>query len=217
MSDVFREIQEDLRLERYRALARRFWPYALAAVILGLVSIGGHAIWDNARTARQIAEADRYADAIEALREGRGGEAIADLASLAREARQGYAVLSRLTEATALAVGGDISGAVAVYDLIIADEGVPAHYRDLSRILAANLLLDQGPTSGIQRRLGDLVEGSSSWRHLAWEIEAHLADRDNDMTLARERFQTLADDDEAPPGVRARAREMLSLYGEADS
>lgn len=216
MSEVFREIEEDLRLERYRALALRYWRHAVAAVVLVVGGLGGHAIWTDIRDDRRASEADRYAAALAALTNGREAEAAADFNGLAREAKEGFRVLARISEAGALALSGDADAARAIYDRVAEDDGVAPHFRDLARLRAALLLLDHGSADDIRSRIGDLVEGDGPWRHLAREIDAHLAYRDSDPERARNLFRGIVGDPEAPPGVRARAREMLALWGGRD-
>ena len=59
-----------------------------------------------------------------------------------------------------------------------------------------------------------LTADSSPWRFTALELTGLLAHRANDDTKAKTIFAKLADDREAPQGVRARAAEILaSLRG----
>ncbi len=231
MSDLLREINEDLRLERLRRLGRRYGPAAVAAAVMVAVLVGGWYLWQNRLQERRAANADHYASIITDLardRAGGTGEAdrpappsalpIADLVDLAHEAEPGYALLASLSAAAARAGAGDQAGALALYDAVAGDEGVPPHYRALADLQAALLLLDHGAAAIIRDRTARLTrDPEGPWYALAREINAHLAYRESDIETARSEFQALAADASAPSGVRSRARRMLQLWPDSES
>ena len=56
---------------------------------------------------------------------------------------------------------------------------------------------------------------TSPWRFSAREMSAVLAARAGDKDKARTLFQQLADDSQAPAGVRSRAADLATLYGKS--
>lgn len=223
MSEVFREIEEDLRLERYRALAVRYWRPAAAAAVLLVGAIGGSLVLAEIRDNRRESEGERYAAALAKLATGRPAEAALDLTELADTAEEGYRVLAELAQGAARARSGDLNGGWRAFRRIAQDSDLPAHFRGFASVQMAMLLLDYeqevdyyGESGYIRAQIRELFEGDGPWRHLAREVDAHLAYRDSDFELARSRFRGLAGDPEAPPGVRARAREMLNLWADPE-
>ena len=213
MADIFREVDEDLRHERYLKLWRR-WRYWLLGV--GVVALGGAVAYvmlaDAKESARQ-AEGRQFAAAFAGLEAGRGSEAVERLAVLAADSETGYAALARLAEADARAERGDISGAIFVYDLVAGDSRLDPLYRDLGTLLAALRLVDRVSVSEVNQRLAPLLAGQSPWRPLAAELSAIAEMRAGNEGAARALFAELVRDPTAPLGQRQRAAELLTSLG----
>ena len=210
MADIFREVDEDIRQERYLKLWRRwrYWLLGVAAVALG--GAVAYVVIDNARESARQAEGRQFAAALDA---GRDSEAADRFAALAAEASTGYAALARIAEADARARRGDVAGAVAAYDLMARDGRVPALYRDLAALLAAQRSIDRAPAAEIDQRLAPLVVGASPWRPLAAELSGIAALRAGDEGTARAVFAALVGDQAAPISQRQRAAELLASLG----
>ena len=218
MADIFREVDEDLRHERYLKLWRR-WRYWLLGV--GVVALGGAVAFvmlaDAQESARQ-AEGRQFAVAMAEIEAGRGSQAADRLAMLAADSETGYAALARLGEADARARRGDITGAVQIYDLLADDSRVDPLYRDLGALLAAQRLVDRASASEINQRLAPLMAGHSPWRPLATELSGIAEMRAGNEAAARGLFAELVADPAAPLGLRQRAAELLvSLGGDLEA
>ena len=218
MADIFREVDEDLRHERYLKLWRR-WRYWLLGV--GVAALGGavaYVMLADAQESAREAEGRQFAAAANRLR-GRGGREAADLlAALAADSESGYAALARLAEADARAGRGDISGAIFVYDQMAADSRLDPLYRDLGALLAAQRLVDRASAEEVNQRLAPLLTGQSPWRPLATELSAVAEMRAGNEEAARGLFAELVSDPAAPLGQRQRAVELLlSLGGDLEA
>ena len=218
MADIFREVDEDLRHERYLKLWRR-WRYWLLGV--GVVALGGavaYVLLADAKESAHQAEGRQFAAAIAGIEAGRGAEATDLLAALAADAESGYAGLARLAEGDARARRGDISGAILVYDLVAGDSRLDPLYRELGTLLAAQRLVDRASVAEVNQRLAPLLAGSSPWRPLAAELSAIAEMRAGNEGAARALFAELVRDQAAPLGQRQRAAELLmSLGGDVEA
>ena len=218
MADIFREVDEDLRHERYLKLWRR-WRYWLLGV--GVLALGGavaYVMLADAKESAREAEGRQFAVAMAGIEAGRGSEAVEQLAMLAADSGTGYAALARLREGDARARRGDITGAILVYDLIAADSRLDPLYRDLGVLLAAQRLVDRAPVSEVNQRLAPLIAGQSPWRPLATELAAIAEMRAGNEETARALLAELVSDPGAPFGQRQRAAELLlSLGGDLDA
>ena len=213
MADIFREVDEDLRHERYLKLWRR-WRYWLLGV--GVVALAGAAavvVIGDARESARKAEGQQFAAAMAAAEAGRGSEAAERFAALAADADTGYAALAQLAEADARAARGDTTGAVQVYDLMAGDSRLDALYRDLAALLAAQRLVDRAPVAEINQRLAPLLAGQTPWRPLAAELSGIAEMRAGNAAAARAIFAELVSDQAAPLGQRQRAAELLVSLG----
>ena len=218
MADIFREVDEDLRHERYLKLWRR-WRYWLLGV--GVAALGGavaYVMLADAQESAREAEGQQFAAAVAGIEAGRSGEAADLLAALAADSETGYAALARLTEADARAGRGDISGAIFVYDQMAADSRLDPLYRDLGALLAAQRLVDRASAAEVNQRLAPLLTGQSPWRPLATELSAVAEMRAGNEEAARGLFAELVSDPGAPLGQRQRAAELLlSLGGDLEA
>lgn len=213
MADIFQEVDEDLRHDRYQKLWQKYGKYlvALAVVVIGATAavVG---LRDYSLRQHQ-AEGARMAAAVDLARTGDYKAASDSFAALGRDGAAGYAVLARLHGAGALIAAGDRDGALAAYDAIAADGKIDALFNDFARLLGVMHRLDTGEPAALLTQLQPLATDTNPWRHNAFELSALIALRQNDTARAREFLSRLADDAAAPNAARARASELLAGLG----
>ncbi len=213
MSDIFREVDEDLRQERYAKLWSRFGRYVIGAVVLIVVVAAVVIAWQNVVEGQRQAEGERFAKALEMARGGATEQAATAFNRLAEDSGSGYRALARLQAAAALVKAGNTNEAVAVYDELAMDGAVDRILRDLGALLAAMHRFDVADNAEMQQRLGPLVLDSNAWRYSAREMQALVLHRSGDVTQARTQLEALVDDPAAPNGIRSRAAELLGVIG----
>lgn len=215
MSDIFQEVEDDLRAERARRLAQKWGGVALAAALAVLAATGGWQAWRWWQAREAAAAAASY------LALGRQAEAAgADLAAigdgfaaLGREAPAGYRALAGLRAAALKAESGDLAGALALWNRIAADSGTDPLYRDLATLLAVSHAVDSGDPAELAARLAPLLAEGHPWRASAREAAALLAIRRGQAAEARRMLEALAADQAAPPGLRERAQRLAAGLG----
>ncbi|TVR98754.1 MAG: hypothetical protein EA406_05705 [Rhodospirillales bacterium] len=207
---LLREIDEDIRRERYALLWKRYGGYVIAGLVVMVLAVVGYEVWRE-RTASQRADAaERFSGAL-ALVDHDPGSAATVFESLATDGPGGYRIVARLQEGAVLAQQGDRDAAVAAYNRLAADTR-DAVYRDLAILLAVLTEL-QSPAADIdalRQRLLPLTTSERPWRYSAREVAAHLHLQAGERDQARTDFAALAGDLQAPPGTRARAESMLA-------
>ena len=209
---LLREIDEDLRQEKYAKLWKQYGAHVVAAAFLLVAGVAGYQGWRHYDINNRETLGERFADAMGQARDDGPGEAAQAFSTLAREGG-GYSVLARLQEAALLAQGKDRGGAAAIYRRLADDSGVDAVYRDLAVVLGVLQEMEGGDSSTLTLRLAPLTADANPWRHSAKEISAALAFSSGDREKAVEIFTGLAKDASAPEGIRARASEMLAAIG----
>ena len=210
MSDIFREIDEELRRDNWQQLWARYGRYVLALAVLTVVVTAGAMAWREYQTRQREAEGVRYAVALDLARQGKNTDAAEAFSALAQRASAGRAALARLEEAAAKVKAGDVDGAIAVYDRIAADGAADPVFRDIATLFSARYSLDKGDTAGVIARLQALTNAASPWHGLALEMTAAAELKAGDVAKARADFDTLAKDNSVSQGVRQRATEMLA-------
>ena len=209
MSDIFREIDEELRRDNFAKLWKQYGKYIIAVALVAVVATGAGVAWRQYQASQRAAEGERASVAIDLMRQGKIKEAGETFASLARNSAP-RAVLARLEEASLAAKAGDAARAEAGYEAIAADASVDNGLRDLATLLAAQDGLAASDPKRLIERLGPIASGTGPWRPSALELTALAQLKSGDKAAARATYQRLADDLAAPQGMRARATEMVA-------
>lgn len=209
MSELFDEVDEEVRREQLKKLWDKYSIYFIALMVLIVAAVGG---WRGYQylEAKKAAEAGAaFEKAVELSDQNKHAEAEAAFTELAAKAPSGYRTLSRLRAAAEAA--RDPKAAAKMYDDIAADRSVGGEWQDLAKIRAAGLLLDSASYADMQQRLEASAAPKSTFRHSAREMLALSAWRNNDATAARKWLDTIAEDGETPPGLRSRAEALQAL------
>ncbi|WP_409189071.1 tetratricopeptide repeat protein [Bradyrhizobium sp. RDM4] len=210
MSELFDEVDEEVRREQLKRLWDRYSIYFIALMVLIVAAVGG---WRGYQylEAKKAAEAGAVFEKAVALSEqDKHAEAEAAFTDLAAKAPSGYRTLARM-RAAAEASARDPKAAAKIYDDIAADRSVGSEWQDLAKVRAAALLLDSAGYAEIQQRLEASATPQSTFRHSAREMLALSAWRNNDMTAAHKWLDAIAEDGETPPGLRSRAEALQAL------
>lgn len=208
---LLREIEEDLREERFARLWKRYGKAAAgaAAVLVAAVAAGQ---WHKSRTSEaRLAEGLRYDAAEELLRGGDESAAREAFESLAADAGDGYALLARLRAAQLYAAEGGDAKARAAFLAVAGDSSQDPLYRRLAAYRAAVLgMALKAPPETLRAELALLTGGDSPWRLMARELLALIDLEAGAEAEARAAFQAIAEDAEATPAMRGRAETALS-------
>ena len=213
VTDIFREVEEEIRQERYAKLWAKYGKYVIAAAVAVVLATAGTVAWRDYQQKERAAESERYAAGMMMIAENKLPQAADAFAALAKEAGGDYGALARLEEAGLRAQAGDQAGAERAYDELAGDSSAKRSLRDLAVLLAVMHDLDKVDPAEGRARLKPLLADDNPWRFSARELTALLALRVGDTVAAKEAYKTVADDQNAPPALRARATEMLASLG----
>lgn len=206
-----REVEEELRSDRLKAVWDRFGTAILALAVLIVLATGGKVFWDWYSTSRANASGDRFMEALSLAGEGRSDEALAALTALEADGHGQYPVLAAMRAATIRAGSGDVPGAVAAFDAIANDTDVPPAFRDVARLRAAYLLVDTGSYADVAGRVGQFDTAEGPLRHAAREAMGLAAYREGNMGEATRLMRAIVDDPLSPLPLAGRARIVLDL------
>jgi hypothetical protein len=209
VSDIFREIDEELRRDNFRKLWSRYGRYVIAAAVLVVVVAGAIVAWRDHQLAERRAQSTRYASALALARDGKEADAVKVFAAIAQEGG-GYALLASFEEAAELAQSGDRKAAIAIYDRIAAASELDSSLRELTVLLSVMQSMSESDPHSTSERLASLTASGNSWRPTALELTAIARLRSGDRSGALDLYKSLADDPTAPAGLRARAAEMAA-------
>ncbi len=209
MSDIFREVEEEVRRERLERIWKEYGDYIVAAAALLILAAAGFRLWTYYQARERARASDQYFAAEQLLENGQSRAAAQMFARLGQNAPGGYAKLSQLQSANALAASGNTAEALGIYRRLVADndEMVSA----LARLRAAWILVEGAPKSEVESMLDGLAGDTSPWKPVAREILAYADYHAGATGRALREFQALAKDSKSPNGVRGRSRAMATF------
>ena len=210
MADVFEEVEEELRADRWKTLAKRFAPWILLGLLIGGLVAGGVYLWrEHQRKGAEVASL-AYADGLEQL--GRGDAKTAELRF--RTAADGrspvYTSLALMQIGGIRVEAGDAKGAATLFDQ--AAEAAPAAIlEDSARLKAVFARMDVQPYADSIKQLTPLAEEGRPYRLLALEALALAKIGAGQASQARGDLSGLSLAADAPEGLRTRAQALLQL------
>ncbi len=210
MSELFDEVNEDVRREQLKKLWERYSIFIVAGALLIIAAVGGWRGYEYLQ-AKKAAEAGAAFDkAVDLSEQNKHAEAEAAFNTLAATAPYGYRMLSRLRAAGEVATS-DPQAAAKLYDDIAADRSIGVLEQELAKVRAASLLLETSTYPNMVTRLESVAAPGAAFRHTARELLALSAWRANDPTAAHKWLDMIANDTETPPGLRSRAEALQAL------
>lgn len=210
MSDIFSEVDDEVRRERLQQLWDKYSLYIIAVAVLIVAGIGGWRGYEYWVAQKAAVAGAAFESAITLSEQGKHAEAQAAFAKVATEAPQGYAVLARFRAAAEFAQV-KTEDAVKAYDALAADNSLGSNWQDLAALRAGLLLVDSAPFADLRTRLEPLTEPTRVYRHSARELLALSAWRAGDAAAARRYVNLIASDAETPPGARTRIEALSAL------
>lgn len=209
MSDIFREVEEEVRRERYAKLWKQYGDYAVAGLVLIILAAGGYQLWRYYQHKALLKASDEYGAAQALLESGHAEQAATAFAKIADNAPSGYATVARLHNADALEAAGHDQEALTLYKRVAA--GDDPLLAAVARLRQGWLLADTAPRLQIETLLAPLTDPTSPWRFMAHEILAYSDYRTGKLDAARKEYETLSGEQDAPMGVRQRANAMATF------
>jgi hypothetical protein len=210
VTDIFNEVDEEVRREQLKKLWERYGNYLIALCVLVVIAVGawrGYQWW-QAKQAAQSGAA--FQQAVSLAEAGKHQEAEAAFAKLASDGSAGYRVLARLRQAAELALT-DRKAAVSAYDAIASDNSVGQAIQDLAAVRAGVLLVDTAPYSELRTRLEPVTANDRTFRHTARELLALSAWKSGDVAAARQWTDMIMADPQTPAGTRSRVQVLSEL------
>lgn len=209
MSDIFREVEEEVRRERLERIWKEYGDYIIAAAALLILAAAAYRLWTFYEARERANASNEYLAAEQLMESGQASAAAKVFARLAQSAPGGYAELAELQTANTLAASGNKPASMTLYRNLAqsSDEMLSA----IARVRAAWLMVEDSPKSDVEAMLGPLTAQSSPWRAPAREILAYADYRRGATREALTEFQELGKDTAAPPGVRGRSKAMATF------
>lgn len=213
MSDesFIREVNEEIRQEKAKALWGNYGPYLILAAVLLVLATGVYQIYNYWEASKAGRIGDTLLSSFDLANEHNFDEALKKLDDVEKSGFGDYPVLAELRQASIFMEQGDAAKAVAGFDKVAADKGAPEILKKVAKIRAAYILVDTGSFEDVEKRVKDLANDVDPTRIMAREALGLSAYKVGKMDDAHYYFQKIVD--EKLDGIRAteRSRMMLEL------
>lgn len=203
--DVFEQVEEELRSERYKRLARVWLPIGAGVGAIALVGALGWWGMDTYRTNQADKASASYEQGLEALQAGNMDGANAAFALAADSGARGYKALALMQQAGIAVEQNKIEEAVRLLDEAAKAGGDPI-LSDPAALKAVYLLMDTASLEDIQKRLEPLTGDKRPFHALAQEALAMAQLQHGKSAEARTAFVQLQLGQDVPEAVRQRAQ-----------
>ncbi|MEW5421844.1 tetratricopeptide repeat protein [Amorphus sp. 3PC139-8] len=211
MTDIFQEVEEDIRRERLKSLWDRFGIAVILIAVLIVAVTAGYKGYQYFKERSERAAGDTFLTALDQAADGNSEQAAEALTAFAADAPGGYPVLARFRAASEQALAGNMDASIGGFDTLAADTNLSARQRDLARVRAGYVLLNGGERSEIQKRLTPVASVGGPWQDAAREVLGLAAYQDGDLATARKWFSEISNDAGATQDLRSRVQLMSEL------
>ena len=211
MVDVFDEVEEQLRSDRYKTLALKALPWIGAATVAVVIGVGGYWGWSSYQTREAAKASEAYQAALETM--GREGPAkgFPAMEGVSKSSATGYRALALMHMGGIRLEEGKTAEAVGYFDEAAKLSSDPV-LGDLARLKSAFALMDTASFKDIESRLTPLATEKSPYRVKAKEALAFAKLQAGDSKGAREDFSVLANLlDNRSDDVRQRAQAAMQV------
>jgi hypothetical protein len=208
--DVFEEVDEQLRSDHYRVLARRYLPWVGGVLLIALAVALGYWAYTRYQDTNAHKASEAYAQGMESLAKGDQGQAFNAFGDAAKTPAAGYKSLALMQQAAIRLDQKRTADAVALFDEAAKAAPDPA-LADAASLKAALALIDTAPYAQLETRLKPLSDAKRPYAPLAREALAVAKLLAGKASEARSDFLVLSLMASASDDVHTRAKTALAL------
>ncbi len=214
---VFRELEDEIRRERFAALWRRYGIYIVVLAVAIVVGVAGNQIWQSMSKSQAEAAGADYDAAAALLAAGKTEEAAAAFGTIASSGPKGFATLASLSEAGILLKQDKRAEALAIFDRVAEDRSADPLLSNLARLQAAALKLGEADFTELENRLKPLMGDTNPWRNRARELLGTAALKAGKLDEARALVTPLLADPNLSRGATERIDRLMSTIAAAET
>ena len=213
-SETFlREVDENLRRDRFQDFLKTYGKWLIAAVVLFLAAIGGWIYWQDRQQKQSAEDSERLHKTFTDIAEGRANAAQKSLDELEKSPSDAIRASATLAEAAVALDKNDRNAAIAKYREISEDGSLPQVYRDLGTVRVTALEFDALKPEQVIARLEPLAKAGNPWFGSAGEMTALALLKQGKKAEAGKLFAAVAADKQVPDPIRSRAVQIAGTLG----
>ena len=208
-----REVDENLRRDQLRDMAKTHGKWIVVAIILFLAAVGGYLFWKDRQSQKAMEQSEAMSAAIDKATAGDVKGASAALTPLTESSNEVVGASSKLAKAALALRQNDRKTAIDLYKQIAADDGLPQAYRDVATVRGTMTEYDQLKPDDVIARLAPLAQPGKPFFGSAGEMVALAMLSKGDRNGAGQMFAKIAADRQVPESIRSRAVQFAGSLG----
>ena len=207
-----REVDENLRRDRMRDVARRYGVWAIGGLVLFLAAVAGWIYWQERQKQRSAGQSEELSAIFTDIGSNRLANAKPRLEALQTGGNSVVRATAILTQAAVALEAKDRKTALAKYKAL-AEADVPEIYRQLGLIRATSLEFDSIKPEDVIARLQPIAKAGEPWFGSAGELTAMAYLKQGQRQPAARMFAAIAADQAVPESLRSRATQIAGTLG----
>jgi hypothetical protein len=204
MSDIFDEVSSELKNEQMINLLKKYSFHLISGAVLIIIVVSGFVFWQKTVESKQQMLGALYYN-MQNIDKNAGDEktVMESLDHLIKSNDSGYEVLAAFRKAIILKSESKFSDAIAIYDNLSSDNKVDRAFRDLSALMAANIIIANNLSDlDIEKRLVGLTDKNNSYYDSGILLKAIYLKNNNKPKELASMFDSL--DDSISPSVKEK-------------
>ena len=204
MVDVFEQVEEELRSDRYKRLARTWLPVAGGVLLVALIAALAFWGWDSWQTSKADKASVAYDRGMQSMQANNPVGADAAFTQAAKEGNGAYKALALMARAGIAVDANRIPDAIKLFDEAAKASRDPL-FHDAAVLKAAWLAMDSETLPQIEARLTPIAEDDRPFSPFAVEALAMARLQHGQAPAAREALVLLKNGLDTPDIVAQRA------------
>jgi hypothetical protein len=204
--DLFREVEEEVRKERYEQLWKDYGTYIIGAAAALIIAVGGWQAWQSYQLSQRQDASARFEAAQQTAQAGDLAGAETAFQAIVNDAPEGYQSLARFRLAELqMAQNKRDEGLATLRELTRDPEPL---LQAAARMRLAWTVADTAPRAELDALIEPLSGADNPWRFNAAELRAYLDYHSGNRDQAQAAYARLATEAEAPTALRQRASQI---------
>ncbi len=204
--DLFREVEEEVRKERYQQIWESYGTYIIAAAVALILGVAGWQAWQAYQLRQREDTSARFEAALDQAQSGDLAGAETVFRAMSTDAPAGYRSLAKFRLAELQMAQNKRNEAIASLRELTQDSDPLLNAA--ARMRLAWSVADTAPRAELDALVEPQSDAENPWRFNAAELRAYLDLQAGNRDQAQVAYARLAMEAEAPQSLRQRAAEI---------
>ena len=210
--DIIREINEDVKKERLKAIWKKYGKILSNIVFIVLLCAFIYIGWSKYTRHKQEKENFRFNEAVKFIEKKEYEAAENELKTLLNSSFKGVKILAHFKLAELYKIQENDKKAIEVLDNIIKDSHTETSFKQLATIYKTLSEFDTIEPKNILDTLAPLRQEEHPLRFIAYELSALAAEKQKDLVSMNEFIDILIKDEKTPEAIKKRVEQMKSRH-----